>query len=114
MRIKKHKFMIIQGLLMCCTIIGIPFGLILILRYFTDSIVYDDNTIQLRQGIITVDSDVMKFKNISQHHFNKSICGRIFGYSTLKLKTSADGMNIEYPFIPNKYAEDIEIKIINA
>lgn len=96
---RKHWFDLILDIVAC--LIFLPLGIYFLLRWFIDRIVVTNQAGYLRTGLIMRDVKRLPLRNILDVSYDQRFFGRIFGFGTVRISSTAIGGIVGYKCMPN-------------
>lgn len=94
---RKHWFDLVFSIALCYFIIGFYY----VLRWWVDRIVVTNQAVYLRTGLIMRDIKRLPLRNILDVSYDQGFFGRIFGFGTVRISSTAISGIVGYKCMPN-------------
>lgn len=86
-----HLFYWLGGFLLCLTIIGLPWGLWILVRAISSEIAVTSDRFVRKTGLISFQTEEVSLDKIEEVTVDQTILGRLFGYGTLQVHGTGTG-----------------------
>jgi uncharacterized membrane protein YdbT with pleckstrin-like domain len=94
---------------LCVTVVGVPFGLVILVRAFATEIAVTSDRFIKKGGLISFESEDISLDKVEEINLEESILGALFGYGTLVVHGSGTGsIRVEMVQSPERLRREIE------